>query len=40
MKKIPTVFEREFENGKVKTIKDIIPKDLQKAFYFGDATEN
>lgn len=38
MKKIPTVFERVFENNKIIGITGCIPKELQRALYHGDAT--
>ena len=38
MKKIPTVFERVFENGKLVSITPVVRNDLLLAFEHGDAT--
>ena len=38
MKKIPTLFEREFENHRVVSIKDVLTPGTEEAFLHGDAT--
>ncbi|MBQ8730417.1 MAG: hypothetical protein IJY81_04445 [Lachnospiraceae bacterium] len=37
MKKIPTLFVREFENGKIKKVLDIVTDGCEEAFFYGDA---